>query len=232
MGPKHNADDNRLLARLPAKDRTRLAKNLQLVTMHFKEPLYDSGRPVPYVYFVTSGIISLVIDLDDNETVETGTVGREGMAGLSAFFNGSDSSARAFCQIPGTALRMRASVFRREVARNAALRVLLMRYTYAVLSTLARGAACNRAHSLEERMSKWLLMTHDRVDSDNFPLTQQFLSQMLGVRRPTVSLAGGALQRAGLIRYTRGRVTIIDRAGLEEASCECYGYTRDAFEGL
>jgi CRP-like cAMP-binding protein len=149
------------------------------------------------------------------------------MVGLPVVFGVSRAALRAFCQSPGRALRVRADALLAERRRGGQFAELLLRYANATLATLAQGVACNRAHSLEERMCRWLLMTHDRVDADSFPLTQEFLAQMLGVRRPTVNLAGTSLQRAGLIRYSRGRITVVDRKGLEEASCECYAHMRD-----
>jgi CRP-like cAMP-binding protein len=170
------------------------------------------------------------MDTEEGFTVEAGTVGREGMVGLAAFLGNSLSPWRTLCQISGAALRLPSREFTTRVSDHGKLTLILLRYTNAVVSQLAQTAACNRAHPLEERMCRWLLMTRDRVDSDDFPLTQEFLGQMLGVRRPAVSLAGSALQNAGLIRYSRGRVTVIDRAGLEAAACECYRVVRDQFE--
>ena len=221
---------NRILKQLSPAEHERLASELEHVTLNFKEPLHEQGKRVGHVYFVNSGVVSLVTQLDEGQAVETGTVGREGMVGLSAFLGIPVSPARAFCQIPGDAFRLSVDALRGHVAGGASLGPILLRYTSAVMAMLAQGAACNRSHSVEERMCRWLLMTRDRVDSDEFPLTQEFLAQMLGVRRPTVSLAGTSLQRAGLIKYSRGRITILDRGGLEESSCECYAMVQAQYD--
>jgi len=217
---------NKLLLRLPPGQFEQLSAELEPVQLQLKEPVYARGQPVPYVYFPNSGVISTVIDLDDGDTVETGLVGREGMSGVSVGLGRSVDAQRAFCQIPGEALRIQSAVFVQALEKNALLRQLVLRYANVVMATLAQNAACNRSHSLEERLARWLLITHDRVDGDEFPLTQEFLAQMLGVRRPTVSLAGAALQKEGVIRYSRGRITIRDRARLEATSCRCYHYIR------
>lgn len=220
---------NRILMRLPPAEFERLRPHLEHISLDFKEPLYEQGSPVTYVFFVKTGVISLVTELEQGKAIETGTIGREGMVGLPAFFGAPTAPWRAFCQIPGDAYRVSAAALRSELRNGGALGPLLMRYANAVMAMLAQSAACNGAHSVEERMCRWLLTTHDRVDSDDFALTQEFLGHMLGVRRPTVSLAGGVLQRAGLIKYSRGRITILDRAGLESASCECYAFVQKQF---
>ena len=221
---------NRLLGLLPERESLTLRRYLEPVEMAFKEPVFANGKPIHHVYFPVRGVISLVMDLEEGVSVEAGTIGREGMVGLNVFLNVPRSPWRAFCQIPGDALRMPAQDFLSEVRESEALTLILFRYTNAMVASLAQTAACNRAHTLEERMCRWLLTTRDRVDSDDFPLTQEFLGQMLGVRRPSVSLAGIALQNAGLIHYTRGRITILDRKGIEEASCECYEIVKTHFE--
>lgn len=218
---------NLILMRLDQDEYARLRPELHYVTLSFKQAVHEQGKAIEYAWFPESGVISLVKQLDDGNAIETGTVGNEGMVGLSAVFGVNRASSRAFCQVPGRALRLSAEVVLAERRRGGQFAELLLRYANATMAMLAQGLACNRAHSLEERMCRWLLMTHDRVDADSFPLTQEFLAQMLGVRRPTVNLAGTSLQRAGLIRYSRGRITIVDRKGLEETSCECYAHMRD-----
>ena len=161
--------------------------------------------------------------------VETGTIGSEGMVGLAWFLGADRAPDQAICQIAGSAKRMDASVLSDATLRDGELGNLLLRYTNAVIKMIAQTAACNRLHPVEERLSRWLLMTLDRVGSTNFPLTQEFMATMLGVRRPTVNIAGSTLQKAGLIRYSRGKITVLDRAGLEAASCECYAQIRDEF---
>ena len=229
MAARKNSHRNRILKLLKPAELERLEPHFEAVSLSFKEPLLQQGKPIDHVYFPNNGVISLVTDVE-GFTVETGTVGREGMLGLGALLGMPHSVGRAFCQIPGDALRITTRQLQAEVDRGDSLGPALLRYTNAVLGMLSQNAACNGAHTVEERMCRWLLTTRDRVDSDEFPLTQEFLGMMLGVRRPTVSLTGSTLQRAGLITYTRGRITILDRERLEAASCECYAFVRDQFE--
>jgi len=220
---------NRILAQLPRAELTRLLPSFKEVNLDFKEQLFEEGKPIDHAYFMLTGVVSLLVLVDGEEPIEAGTIGYEGMVGLPAFLGASKAPWRALCQVAGTALRIEVTRLL-EAAHETTLERLLLRYTNAMMSMFAQTAACNRAHSLEERMCRWLLLTHDRARTDTFSLTQEFMGQMLGVRRPSVSLAGSALQKAGLIRYTRGRVTITDRAGLEEASCECYERVQRQFE--
>ena len=227
----HGRDANELLRRLSGAEYDKLAADFETVPLVFKETLYEQGQRISHVYFPTSGVASLITVLNDgDEAFETGTVGREGMVGLPVLFEAPHAPGRALCQIPGEALRMTVDRFRAGMKRVELLRTLLLRYTNVVLATTAQTAACNRAHETKARMARWLLMTHDRVDGDDFPLTQEFLGQMLGVRRPQVSVAGTALQRDGIIKYTRGKITVLDRDGLERAACECYKYIRREFD--
>jgi CRP-like cAMP-binding protein len=170
--------------------------------------------------------------MEDGTVVELATVGNEGMVGLPVFLGGDTMPLKAFVQIPGDAMRMKADVFKDSVNQGSPLHGLLQRYTQALFNQVAQSTACNRVHSIEERCCRWLLMTRDRVESDGFPLTQEFLSQMLGVRRPSVSVVAAILQKAGLIRYSRGRITILDREGLEAAACECYAIIKQEFDRL
>jgi CRP-like cAMP-binding protein len=218
---------NQILMRLPQDEHIRVRAHLEEVSLSFKQKIYEQGESIKYALFPESGVISLVKLLDDGNIVEIGTIGNEGMVGLPVVLGDGRAPLRAFCQVPGRALRIRADALIAERRRGGHFAELLLRYANATLAMLAQGVACNRAHSVEERMCRWLLMTHDRVGADNFPLTQEFLAQMLGVRRPTVNIAGTSLQRAGLIRYSRGRITVVDREGLEEASCECYAHMRE-----
>jgi CRP-like cAMP-binding protein len=218
---------NQILMRLDPEEYARLRPALQEVSLTVKEVIHEEGEPVEYVFFPESGVISLVKPLEDGTVIETGTIGNEGMVGLAAVLGMDRTSSRAFCQIPGRALRVSAAVVLAERRRGGPFAELLLRFAHATVAMLTQEVACNRVHSVEERMCRWLLVTHDRVDADTFPLTQEFLAMMLGVRRPTINLAGRSLQRAGLIRYSRGRITVVDRTGLEEASCECYAHIRD-----
>jgi CRP-like cAMP-binding protein len=225
------AGDNRLLAALPPEERRRLVPRLERVHLTVKQPLLEPQTPITHVYFPVDGVVSLVAVMADGATAEVTTVGHEGLVGLPVFLGAESSPILAVCQIAGDAWRLPAAAFR-AAARRAPLRELLHRYTQALLDELAQTAACNRLHPLEERCARWLLMTHDRVAADHFQLTQEFLASMLGVRRPTVSVVMSLLRRAGLVRYTRGAVTVVDRPGLEAAACECYGSVRRGYDRL
>lgn len=221
---------NVLIRRMPLDVRKRLAPHFEEEELAFKQTLLEQGKLIKYIYFVESGVVSMVTDLTDGETIETGTVGNEGLVGLPAVLGIRRASGRALCQVPGRALRIAVEMIDAEAAQASPWFRVLLRYANFVAAMAAQTAACNRAHPVEARMSRWLLMMHDRVDSDDFALTQQFLSMMLGVARPTVNIAGATLQKAGFIRYARGRITILDRRGLESASCECYGRVREELE--
>ncbi|HEY7298809.1 MAG TPA: Crp/Fnr family transcriptional regulator [Xanthobacteraceae bacterium] len=223
MTDKSSKLHNGLLSRLPARE----MRALQALSEHVELPLayrmYETNEPIEHVYFVTNGVASLVKDLDDDgSTVEVATVGREGMIGIALLLGSDEAEHRAFMQIPGEGLRMKSSAFKRFLKDAPKLNDLLLRYTHALLNQIAQSAACNRIHTVDERCARWLLMSHDRVTDDSFSLTQDFLAQMLGVHRPTVSVAAGMLQRAGFIQYARGIITVIDRKGLESAACGCY----------
>src|SRR5262245_13637860 len=211
-------------------DRLRLSPHFTFEQLDFKQTLIEQDKPVEFVYFVETGVMSLVTDLADGETIETGTVGNEGLVGLPAVLGAPYAPGRALCQIPGSGFRVPAAVITEEAERGTPWVRVLLRYAHVVSAMMAQTAACNRVHSVDARMSRWLLMTHDRVDSDDFPLTQEFLALMLGVARPTVNTAGSILQKAGFISYTRGRITVLDRVGLESASCECYARIRAELE--
>ena len=223
---------NRLLDALPDGLLEQLMPYLEPVTLDVRDPVADPGQPYEYVYFPESCIISVVNDMRDGSTVETGTIGNEGVAGLAALMDAISSESRMFAQVPGTALRAPAKVVADFVERERELRRLVNRYAQAFLTQVAQGAACNRLHGIEQRCARWLLMTHDRVAGDEFPLKQQFLAEMLGVRRAGVSVAASALQQAALIRYSRGTVRVLDRDGLRAASCECYDVIRQQFDRL
>ncbi len=226
----HSGAANRLLRGLTPAEYSKFAVDCETVSLAFKETLYEQGKRVNRVYFPTSGVVSIITVLDDDsEPVETGTIGREGFVGLPVFLEALHAPARALCQVPGSALCMPVDRFAAGVKQVDALRVQLLRYTNVFMTMIAQTAACNRAHDTKARMARWLLMTHDRVDGVEFPLTQEFLGQMLGVRRPAVSLAGVALQRDGVIKYRRGKITVVDRGGLERAACLCYKRIRREF---
>jgi CRP-like cAMP-binding protein len=225
---------NRLLDALPADESARLRPLLSRQDAAMKHVLLDRGRRIEAVYFPIGAVVSWLTVLRDRGGVEIATIGNEGMVG-SALLLGSDQMApREFAQvqIPGEVWRLGAEDFQIEVARQDGFRAVTQRYVQALFSQVSQQVACNGVHSVEERCSRWLLLTHDRVGIDEFPLTQEFLSEMLGVRRASVTIAAGSLQKAGFIQYRRGQVTILDREGLEGASCECYGIIRQEFDRL
>jgi CRP-like cAMP-binding protein len=224
--------ENRLLQRLPVGMRERLVEDLDPIRMGFKEPVYESDRPIQYVYFPLDSVLSVVTIMDENGPIEIATVGNEGLVGLPVFLGGGSTPGRAFCQIPGEALRMRSRVFLEHTRREAVLRELLLRYTQAYLTLVSQSAGCNRAHAVDERLARWLLITQDRIGRDQFPITQEFIGLMLGVSRGTVNTSASLLQRAGFIRYQRGRITVADRKGLESAACNCYAVIRREFDRL
>lgn len=224
--------DNRLLAALPPADYARLLPHLERVSVPLTHVFYEPGRPIPSIYFPTRVIASLVIHMVGGGEVEVAAVGAEGMVGLPIFLGTDTIPFSCYAQIPGEALRMPAEVLIRETSVGAPLHDVLHRYTQALMVQVAQSMACAQCHSLEERCCRWLLMTQDRVRTDTFLLTQEFLGHMLGVRRPRASMVASTLQKAGLIRYSRGRITILDRAGLEAGSCECYGIITGEFNRL
>jgi CRP-like cAMP-binding protein len=214
--------ENRLLAALSSEVKAHLLPNLERVSLPFKEVLYESRQRSEYVYFSNKGLISLLTILQDGTLAEVGLVGNEGMIGLPIFLGVETTPLKAIVQVPGEAMRMKVDVFKDSVNWSDSLHTLLLRYTYALMFQISQSAVCNSHHSVEERCCRWLLMTCDRVNSGQFPLTHEFLSQMLGVRRASVTVVAGRLQKAGLIRYSRGQMTIRDHQGLEAVSCECY----------
>lgn len=223
---------NRLLRALPPAEYQRLLAHLTPVPLPFRQMLFRKDQPIEEVYFVRSGVVSMVTLLEDGTIVEVATIGNEGMVGLPAYLGADSIALETFVQVPGDGLRMATGALREEVANGGALGRLLQRYTQAIFVQIAQGVACNRIHTIEERLARWLLQTQDRVGAPEFPLTQEFIAQMLGVRRPSVNLAARTLQQAGLIRYTRGKITILDRAALESAACECYALIQQEYNRL
>jgi CRP-like cAMP-binding protein len=213
---------NRLLQLLPEQEATRLCSAADLVTVKTKDLIWDSEGPITDVYFPEDAIISLVTQMKDGSGVEAMTIGNDGFAGL-AVFHGLDSTQCLACgQITGKAWRLSTEKFKRLVAESPALQRILPRYTHLVFETVSQAAACNRLHVIEQRCARWLLMSEDRVGRPKFDLTQEFLAEMLGVRRPGVTVAMGILEKHGLIAHGRGNITVVNRPGLESASCECY----------
>ena len=217
---------NLVLGGLPADELQRMAPELEFVTLELRELLFEFDTPIEYVYFPEDAIGSVVSPLADGSAVETAIVGHEGMIGLPVFLGTERMSAQAFVQSPGHGWRMSAAALHDELARGGQLGPRLLRYIQTLLTQVGQSSACNRMHSVNERCARWLLMTHDRVGRDEFLLTHQFLAQMLGVRRATVTVTAGALQKAGFIKYSRGIITILDRPRLEKAVCECYHVIR------
>ena len=228
--------ENRLLETLAVVspgDAAWLAPQLESVTLELGEVLAAATEPFVHVYFPETAVVSIINHMSDGGAVEVGTIGNEGMVGIASFLDADPGQNETVVQIPGTARRAPSSAVADGAHGHPTLRRLLSRYTQAYLTQVAQTAACNRLHGIEERCARWLLMTHDRVGrAETFPLTQEYLAIMLGVRRAGVTLAAGALRDAGLIRYSRGSVHVVDREGLEAASCECYGIVRRHFDRL
>ncbi|HEV7664909.1 MAG TPA: Crp/Fnr family transcriptional regulator [Chloroflexota bacterium] len=224
---------NLLLADLPPEDLAQVTAKAEPVRFDLREPLYTANEPLSHVFFVTRGMVSVVRTTLDGGTVEVGPVGRDGMVGLPLFLDAESDPLHAFAQVlPCEAVRLDAATFRRVRDSLPELRGILGRYTCWTYSGMAQWVACARLHEAPQRMARWLLMCQDRVGGDTIPLTHEFLADMLGVRRPTVTLAAGTLQKAGLIRYSRGVVTILDRSQLEAAACECHRVSRDEYKRL
>jgi len=225
---------NRLLDTLAIEERSGLAGEVEEIQLELKERLCEAGGHIDSVYFPLTAVVSMLNDADGSGGVEIATIGNEGLVGVSLSWGATTLNPAEFLQVqvPGVALRMDAEVFVRDFSQGNGLTDVVHRYTQAFVSQLSQQVACNGLHSIEERCARWLLLTHDRVGSNDFPMTQEFLAQMLGVRRPSVTVVAGILQQAGFIRYRRGMVQITDRRGLEEASCECYRVLREVFDRL
>jgi len=211
---------NQLLAALPKKEYQAL--QLEEIPLVFEQIIYKPQVAMSDVYFPNSGIISLLAGLNERATLEVGMVGNEGIVGLTIFMGVNESQNRAVVQGAGSAMKMKATLFRRECNNGGALPRLLQRYTHSLLTQITQAAVCNQFHSIEARLARWLLMTHDRMGEDEFQLTQEFLSNMLAVRRECVNKAAKTMQKLNLITYSRGRLKVLDRAGLEATSCGCY----------
>ncbi|MGO9700103.1 MAG: Crp/Fnr family transcriptional regulator [Xanthobacteraceae bacterium] len=223
---------NRLLGLLSPRDYNRLRPHLHHIALEYRRSLYRAHTPIGWVYFIETGVGSLVNTMANGQASEVGTIGNEGMVGLPLVLGDDRAPTSVYIQVPGAGLRMKATLFKKELAQSASMRTVMLHYAHAFFNQLAQSAACNQFHSIEQRCCRWMLMTHDRMHSDEFLLTQEFLAMMLGVQRTGVTAAAGALQRAGLIRYSRGNVTIADRPGLIRRSCECYGVSKKEFDRL
>jgi CRP-like cAMP-binding protein len=223
---------NRLLNLLPTEDYERLRPHLQPVEFEQKHLLYEADQHIEYVHFLETGVASLVNTMKNGDAAEVGTIGNEGMVGLPVVFGDSQAPTSVYMQVAGRGLQMKAKTFWEEMQGSATLRTVMLHYAHAFFNQVAQSAACNTFHDLLRRCCRWLLMTHDRMQRDEFPLTQEFLAMMLGVQRPGVTLAAGELQRIGLIRYTRGHITILDHEALIKRSCECYAVSTREFDRL
>ena len=223
--------ENSLLAAVPHKEYQRLFAALEPVSLTFGDVLYEPGDTISHVYFPCSSLISLLTLADGHLALEVGLVGRDGMVGIPLVLEHNVSSVRVLVQGGGTALHMTAARFRKEFRLSAALQRVLYSYTYSLMRQISQTAACNRFHVVEQRLARWLLMTRDRVKSDQFHMTHEFLGHMLGVRRVGVTNAAQALHKRNLISYSRGDIVILDRKGLETAACECYEVVRDMHDG-
>ena len=220
---------NLLLQSLPVDRREAILEQAELIELPKRKLLYDIQKPIEAVYFIEDGVASIVSVMRDGTAVETSTCGREGMVGIPLFLGADEVSTQALQQVPGRGWRLGRDDFLRHLAESSELRGYLGRYTQALMTLIAQNSACNRRHSIEERAVRWLLMTHDQVDKDTFELTHQFFSQMLGVRRATITVTAGALQEAGYIKYHRGMLTIVNRPGLLDVCCECYAIIHNEF---
>ena len=220
---------NHLLAALPRKDYKKLLPFLEPVKLTYEEVLYEAHAPIRHVYFPMDCFVSMLTTVESQRAAEVGLIGSEGMVGLPVALGVAVSPFRALVQGGGTAMRMKLTDFRREFGANTALRRELFLFTHLLMIQIAQTAACNRFHPVAQRMARWLLMTHDRVNSSEFRITQEFLALMLGVQRAGVSVAGGSLQKRKLIAYRRGTVTILDQRGLAAAACGCYKTVKDIY---
>jgi CRP-like cAMP-binding protein len=232
MTAPHSPKQNHLLAALPAAEFDRLLPYLELVLMPLGEALYESGGRLQHVYFPTTSIVSLLYVMENGASAEIAVVGNEGILGVSLFMGGETTPSRAVVQSAGYGYRLKAQLLKDEFNRAGPVLHLLLRYTQALITQMSQTAVCNRHHSLEQQLCRWLLLSLDRLPTNELTMTQELIANMLGVRREGVTEAAGNLQRAGLIRYSRGRITVTDRPGLERDVCECYAVVKKEFDRL
>ena len=222
---------NRLLELLHPSDLDRLRQHLEPVVLEYRQSLYEANKPITSVYFPIEGVVSLVNTMAGGSTSEVGTIGNEGVVGLPVILGDRLAPTSAYA-LPGTGLRLSADILTAELERSSRTRIVMLHYAHAFFNQVAQSAACNHHHQIEQRCCRWLLMTHDRVHSDQFLLTQEFLGMMLGVRRTSVTEVAGELKHQKLIDYSRGLVTILNRSGLEKRACECYAVSKKEFDRL
>ena len=229
---EHGPHQNHLLAALPPSDYERLASHLELIPMRLGDVLYEPGVRLRHVYFPTTSIVSLLYVMENGTSAEIAIVGNEGILGISLFMGGETTPSRAVVQSAGHAFRLKAQRLKDEFGRFGPMLQLLLRYTQALITQMSQTAVCNRHHSVDQQLCRWLLLSLDRLASNELAMTQELIANMLGVRREGVTEAAGKLQDAGLIRYRRGRITVLDRPGLEARSCECYQVVKTEFDRL
>tara|TARA_R110002096_G_scaffold152824_6_gene316078 strand:+ start:1143 stop:1862 length:720 start_codon:yes stop_codon:yes gene_type:complete len=232
MHDQHSPTQNHLLAALTTQERERLIPHLELVPMPLGDVLYESGNELRHVYFPTTAIVSLLYVMLDGASAEIAVVGNEGIIGVALFMGGETMPNRAVVQSAGHAYRLKGPLLKQEFNRSGDLQHLLLRYTQALLTQMAQTAVCNRHHSLDQQLCRWLLLSFDRLYSNELIMTQELIANMLGVRREGVTEAAGNLQKAGLIVYRRGHITLVNRAGLETRTCECYAVVKKEFGRL
>jgi len=230
--PESDRRTNRLLLMLSDDDYERLRPHLSPIVFDYRKSLYEASRPIEHVYFPVDGVASLVITTMDGASAEVGTIGNEGMVGLPVCLGDTEAPSSVYVQVPGTALSMNTGIFRSELQRSPTLKLIMLRYAHAFFNQVAQSVACGHLHKVEQRCCRWLLMTRDRMPSGDFLLTHEFLGMMLGVRRTTVTDVMGSLQKAGLIRYRRGHVNILEQEALRQRACECYEISRLEFDRL
>jgi CRP-like cAMP-binding protein len=230
--PQRDLRTNRLLSLLSDHDYERLRPHLSQVAFEYRKSLYEASRPIDHVYFPIDGVASLVITTADGSSAEVGTIGSEGLVGLPVCLGDRDAPSSVYVQVPGTGLQIDARIFRDQLSLNPTLNLIILRYAHAFFNQVAQSAVCAHLHRVEQRCCRWLLMTRDRMPSGDFLLTHEFLGMMLGVRRTTVTDVMGGLQKAGLIRYRRGHVTILDQEALLQRACECYEISKLEFDRM
>jgi len=232
MAARNDPRQNHLLAALPQSEFERLAPHLELVSLALGEVLYESGGRLNHVYFPTDSIVSLLYVMEDGSSAEIAVVGNEGILGISLFMGGETTPSRAVVQSEGSGYRLPAQLLKREFNRAGPMMLLLLRYTQALITQMSQTAVCNRHHSIDQQLSRWLLMSLDRLHSDELTMTQELIANMLGVRREGVTEAAGKLRDAGIIEYSRGHIKVLDRPKLEQHVCECYAVVKKEIDRL
>jgi CRP-like cAMP-binding protein len=232
VAPKVSPRQNHLLEALPSEDYLRLAPHLEHLELRLGDVLYEPGRAMRYVYFPTTAIVSMLYVMEDGASAEIAIVGNEGILGISLFMGGESTPSRAVVQSAGSGYRMRAQFLKSEFERYGPLMHLLLRYTQALITQMAQTAVCNRHHSVDQQLCRWLLLSLDRLASNELTMTQELIANMLGVRREGVTEAAGKLQAAGLVEYRRGKITVLDRPRLQAKACECYQVVKKEFDRL